>query len=167
MLRLGYDAGPPLVLDFSNFMWFTPMRHPASDSAICSFGKSRPFITSPLAWQMTADPVAPPMIPVIAECGGNTTEDTTSDSMVDTREQVPLDFSRFEGWFAGIERKALKLGDYSIVGREDKPRRKGGVSLVIDFLGSAKLTDHLQTERQLSKSVFAVSKHCLCHWVSW
>ena len=32
----------------------------------------------------------------------------------DTREQNPLDFSRFEGRFAGIERKALQLGDYSI-----------------------------------------------------
>jgi len=30
-----------------------------------------------------------------------------------------LDFSRFEDWFAGIERKALKLGDYSIAGLED------------------------------------------------
>ena len=36
-----------------------------------------------------------------------------------TREQVPLDFSRFEGWFAGVERKTLKLGDYSIAGMED------------------------------------------------
>jgi hypothetical protein len=35
MLRSGYDAGPPLVLDFANFTWFTTMRHPASDSAIC------------------------------------------------------------------------------------------------------------------------------------
>lgn len=39
--------------------------------------------------------------------------------LVDTREQIPLDFSRFEGWFAGIERKALKLGDYSIAGMEE------------------------------------------------
>ena len=28
-------------------------------------------------------------------------------------------FSRFEGWFAGIEKRALKLGDYSIAGLED------------------------------------------------
>ena len=39
--------------------------------------------------------------------------------LVDTREQNPFDFSRFEGWFSGIERTALKLGDYSIAGLED------------------------------------------------
>jgi ERCC4 domain-containing protein len=31
----------------------------------------------------------------------------------------PLDFSRFAGWFAGVEKRALKLGDYSIAGLED------------------------------------------------
>ncbi len=39
--------------------------------------------------------------------------------LVDTRERNPFDFSRLEGWFAGIERKALKLGDYSIAGLEN------------------------------------------------
>jgi ERCC4-type nuclease len=39
--------------------------------------------------------------------------------LVDTREQNPLDFSRFEGWFAGVERRALCLGDYSIAGLEE------------------------------------------------
>jgi ERCC4-type nuclease len=39
--------------------------------------------------------------------------------VVDTREQNPFDFSRFEGWFAGVERRALELGDYSISGMED------------------------------------------------
>ena len=28
-------------------------------------------------------------------------------------------FSRFEGWFSGVERRALKLGEYSIAGLED------------------------------------------------
>jgi ERCC4-type nuclease len=36
--------------------------------------------------------------------------------LVDTREQNPFNFSRFEGWFAGIEKRTLKLGDYSIAG---------------------------------------------------
>jgi ERCC4-type nuclease len=35
------------------------------------------------------------------------------------REQNPCDFSRFEGWFGSIERKALKLGDYSIADMEE------------------------------------------------
>jgi ERCC4-type nuclease len=39
--------------------------------------------------------------------------------LVDTREQRPFDFSRFEGWFSGIEHKALALGDYSVAGLED------------------------------------------------
>ena len=39
--------------------------------------------------------------------------------VVDTREQNPFDFSRFEGWFSGVEHRALKLGDYSISGLED------------------------------------------------
>src|SRR6202011_4129519 len=34
-------------------------------------------------------------------------------------EQNPFDFSRFEGWFAGLEHRALKLGDYSVAGLED------------------------------------------------
>jgi hypothetical protein len=78
--------------------------------------KRRTLITSPLAWQMTADPVAPPMISVIAERGGTQLKTPRPVLLVDTREQNPLDFSRFDGWFAGIEKKALKLGDYSIAG---------------------------------------------------
>jgi len=84
-----------------------------------SIRKRRTLITSPLAWQLTADPVAPPVVPVIAERGGTQLKTPRPVLVVDTREQVPLDFSRFEGWFAGIEKKALKLGDYSIVGMED------------------------------------------------
>jgi hypothetical protein len=40
--------------------------------------------------------------------------------LVDTREQNPFDFSRFEGWFEEVEKKALKLGDYSVAGLEDR-----------------------------------------------
>jgi ERCC4-type nuclease len=68
---------------------------------------------------MNADPVAPPVIPVLAERGGTRLKTPRPTLLVDTREQLPLDFSRFEGWFAGVERKALKLGDYSIAGMED------------------------------------------------
>jgi ERCC4-type nuclease len=81
--------------------------------------KRRTLITSPLAWQMTADPVAPPMIPVIAERGGTQLKTPRPVLLVDTREQNPFDFSRFDGWFAGIEKKTLKLGDYSIAGMEE------------------------------------------------
>jgi ERCC4-type nuclease len=77
------------------------------------------LITSPLEWQMAAAPVSPPIIPVLAERGGTQLTTPRPVVLIDTREQNPLDFSRFKGWFAGFERKALKLGDYSIAGLED------------------------------------------------
>ena len=81
--------------------------------------RRRTLITSPLAWQTTAAPVPRPIIPVLAERGGTQLKTPRPVLLIDTREQNPLDFSRFAGWFAGIERKALKLGDYSIAGLED------------------------------------------------
>jgi len=84
-----------------------------------SIRKRRSLIASPLSWQMNGDPVAPPVIPVLAERGGTQLKTPRPVLLVDTREQIPLDFSRFESWFAGIERKALKLGDYSIAGMEE------------------------------------------------
>jgi len=77
------------------------------------------LIPSPLEWQMAAAPVSPPMIPVLAERGGTQLTTPRPVVLIDTREQKPLDFSRFKGWFAGTERKALQLGDYSIAGLED------------------------------------------------
>jgi len=77
------------------------------------------LISSPLEWRMAAAPVRPPIVPVLAERGGTQLKTPRPVALVDTREQNPLDLSRFEGWFAGIERKALKLGDYSIEGLED------------------------------------------------
>jgi ERCC4-type nuclease len=64
-------------------------------------------------------PVGPSIIPVLAERGGTQLRSPRPLVVVDTREQNPLDFSRFEGWFAGIERRALNLGDYSVAGLED------------------------------------------------
>lgn len=68
---------------------------------------------------MTAEPVEHPSIPALAERGGTQLQTPRPVLVVDTREQNPLDFSRFEGWFAGVERRALKFGDYSIAGLED------------------------------------------------
>jgi ERCC4-type nuclease len=81
--------------------------------------RRRTLITSPLEWQMAATPVPPPIIPVLAERGGTQLKTPRAVLVIDTREQNPLDFSRFEGWFAGIDKKTLKLGDYSIAGLED------------------------------------------------
>src|SRR5665811_2588164 len=79
----------------------------------------RNLITSPLDWFLSANPVPPPAIPVLAERGSTQLKTPRPVLVVDTREQNPFDFSRFEGWFAGVEHRALKLGDYSIAGLED------------------------------------------------
>jgi len=77
------------------------------------------LIKSPLDWYMAAAPVAHPAIPVLAERGGTQLRTPRPTVLVDTREQNPFNFSRFDGWFAGVEKKALKLGDYSIAGLEE------------------------------------------------
>jgi ERCC4-type nuclease len=81
--------------------------------------RRRTLITSPLEWQMTTLPVPPPPIPVLAERGGTQLRTPRPVIVVDTREQNPFEFSRFGSWFDGVERKALALGDYSIVGLEN------------------------------------------------
>lgn len=81
--------------------------------------RRRHLVMSPLEWQMTAAPVPHPVIPVLAERGGTQLKTPRPTLLVDTREQNPFNFSRFEGWFAGIEKKALRLGDYSVAGLED------------------------------------------------
>ena len=81
--------------------------------------RRHPLIMSPLEWQMTAAPVPHPVIPVLAERGGTQLKTPRPVLLVDTREQNPFDFTRFDGWFAGVEKRPLKLGDYSIAGLED------------------------------------------------
>jgi len=97
--------------------------------------KRRPLITSPLDWQMTAAPVSPPLIPVLAERGGTQLKVPRCVVVVDTREQNPFDFSRFAGWFTGVEKRALALGDYTIAGLEDVcvVERKDLADLVCSF----------------------------------
>jgi ERCC4-type nuclease len=68
---------------------------------------------------MTAAPVLPPPIPVLAERGGTQLKSPRGVVLVDTREQNPFDFSRFAGWFTGVDKRSLGLGDYSVAGLED------------------------------------------------
>jgi ERCC4-type nuclease len=79
----------------------------------------RTLIRPPLEWQMASAPVPHPPIPVLAERGGTQLKTPRPVVLVDTREQNPFDFSRFDGWFAGIETKPLKVGDYSVAGLEE------------------------------------------------
>jgi ERCC4-type nuclease len=68
---------------------------------------------------MSAATVPPPLIPVLAERGGTQIKAPRGVVLVDTREQRPFDFSRFTGWFGGIEKRTLAVGDYSVDGLED------------------------------------------------
>ncbi len=103
--------------------------------------KHRTLITSPSKWQTAAVPVPHPAIPVLAERGGTQLKTPRPVILVDTREQNPFNFSRFEGWFAGIEKRALKLGDYSMAGLEDH--------CVVERKDLADLVHSLTTERSV------------------
>src|ERR1700680_4987664 len=85
-----------------------------------SMRRRRTLITSPLKSQRTALPVAHPALPVIAERGGTQLRTPKPVIVVDTREQNPFSFERFGGWFSGIEKRPLEIGDYSIAGLEDR-----------------------------------------------
>jgi len=63
------------------------------------------LIKSPLDWHTEAAPVAHPAIPVLAERGGTQLRTPRPTVLVDTREQNPFNFSRFEGWFAPALRR--------------------------------------------------------------
>ncbi len=81
--------------------------------------RRRTLITSPLEWQMTAAPLPHPAQPVVAERGGTQLRTPRPLVLVDTREQNPFSFARFRGWFAGVEKKPLQVGDYSVAGLEE------------------------------------------------
>ena len=82
--------------------------------------RKRTLIPAPLAWTtMQPTPVPPPILPVIAERGGTQIRAPLPVAIIDTREQNPLSFRRFRGWFSRIEHRPLRLGDYSIAGMED------------------------------------------------
>jgi len=81
--------------------------------------RKRTLIPAPLYWTAENVPVAHPMLPVVAERGGTQLRTPLPIAIVDTREQNPLSFRRFRGWFQKIEYRALKLGDYSVKGMED------------------------------------------------
>ena len=97
--------------------------------------KARTLIASPLEWQMSAAPIAHPIIPVLAERGGTQLRTPLPVVVVDTREQIPLSFRRLKGWFSGVEMRALPLGDYSVAGMEDScvVERKDLADLVRSF----------------------------------
>jgi ERCC4-type nuclease len=97
--------------------------------------RKRTLIPSPLEWPTQPLLVPHPPLPVLAERGGTQLRTPLPVAIVDTREQNPLSFRRFKGWFARIERRALPLGDYSVEGMEDScvVERKDLADLIHSF----------------------------------
>jgi len=97
--------------------------------------RKRTLIPSPLAWTMQPAPVAPPVLPVVAERGGTQIRAPLPVALIDTREQNPLSFRRFNTWFERIEHRALPLGDYSVEGMENScvVERKDLADLIQSF----------------------------------
>jgi ERCC4-type nuclease len=97
--------------------------------------RKRTLIPSPLAWAIEATPVPHPPLPVLAERGGTQLRTPLPVAIIDTREQNPLSFRRFRGWFSAIEERALPLGDYSVEGMEHScvVERKDLADLISSF----------------------------------
>jgi hypothetical protein len=103
--------------------------------------RKRTLIPSPLAWQFHPVSVPPPALPVIPERGGTQLRTPLPIAIIDTREQNPLSFRRFRGWFQSIEYRGLPLGDYSVAGMEDSciVERKDLADLIQSFTTNRKV----------------------------
>ena len=97
--------------------------------------RKRTLIPSPLQWTTLTKPIPHPPLPVLAERGGTQLRTPLPVAIIDTREQNPLSFRRFRGWFADIEERFLPLGDYSVGGMEDScvVERKDLADLICSF----------------------------------
>ncbi len=122
--------------------------------------RKRTLISSPLTWTEKAAPVPPPSIPVLAERGGTQLVTPLPIAIIDTREQTPLSFRRFKGWFARIEHRALRLGDYSVEGMEDTcaVERKDLADLIQSFTTNrAIFINRLRRMSELPHSLLVVT----------
>jgi ERCC4-type nuclease len=122
--------------------------------------KPRTLIASPLEWQMRAAPVPHPILPVLAERGGTQLRTPLPVAVVDTREQIPFSFRRFQGWFAGIETRALPLGDYSVAGMEEScvVERKDLLDLVNSFTEHrARFINRLRRLSELPRGLLVIT----------
>ena len=122
--------------------------------------RKRTLIPSPLAWSDTNLPVAHPPVPVVAERGGTQLRTPLPVAVVDTREQNPLSFRRFKGWFAKIEYRALPLGDYSVKGMEETcvVERKDLADLISSFTTNRTLfINRLRRMAELPHSLLVVT----------
>jgi ERCC4-type nuclease len=118
------------------------------------------LVSSPLAWTTLNLPVPHPPLPVLAERGGTQLRTPLPIAIVDTREQNPLSFRRFKGWFARIEHRALRLGDYSVEGMEHccAVERKDLADLICSFTTNRSVfIERLRRMRELPHSLLVVT----------
>ena len=122
--------------------------------------RKRTLIPSPLDWSPQPNPVPPPLLPVLADRGGTQLHTPLPIAIIDTREQNPLSFRRFQKWFAGIEERALPLGDYSVSGMEDScvVERKDLADLIQSFTTNRTIfIDRLRRMADLSHSLLVIT----------
>jgi len=122
--------------------------------------RKRTLIPSPLAWTTMTAPVPHPPLPVLAERGGTQLHTPLPVAIVDTREQNPLSVRRLKGWFARIEHRALRLGDYSVEGIEDTcaVERKDLADLISSFTTNrAVFINRLRRMAELPHSLLIVT----------
>lgn len=122
--------------------------------------RKRTLIAPPCEWTSLHQPVPPPALPVLAERGGTQLRTPLPTAIVDTREQNPLSFRRFKGWFEKVEYRALRLGDYSIVGMEDScaVERKDLADLIHSFTTNrAVFIQRLRRMSELPHSLLVVT----------
>lgn len=76
--------------------------------------------SNPLEVLHVVMPVPPTKSRLIVKRGGSAITGKVPKPvvLVDTREQAPMDFGRFDNWFAGAKPATLETGDYSIQGME-------------------------------------------------
>jgi len=120
--------------------------------------RKRTLIALPL--EGNAAPVSPPPFPVLAERGGTQLRTPLPVVIVDTREQNPLSFRRFKGWFSRIQHRALRLGDYSVEGMEDScvVERKDLADLIHSFTGNRKVfVDRLRRMSDLPHALLVIT----------
>jgi len=122
--------------------------------------RKRTLIALAASCQPEPTPVPPPPLPVLAERGGTQIRAPLPVAIVDTREQNPLSFRRFKGWFARIEHRALRLGDYSVAGLEGScvVERKDLADLIQSFTTNRAIFIHrLQRMSLLPHSLLVVT----------
>jgi ERCC4-type nuclease len=122
--------------------------------------RKRTLIPSPLAWSPQPKPVPPPLLPVLPDRGGTQLRTPLPVAIIDTREQNPLSFRRFQGWFERIECRALPLGDYSVDGMEDScvVERKDLADLIQSFtINRTVFVKRLRRMSELSHSLLVIT----------